>query len=231
MATASIESRLDDAARAGWLYFIAGNTQDEIARKLKISRPAAQRLVSLALEKRLITFRLEHPIAACMELSKRLTDRYHLKLCDVVPTDPHHLTGVQGVAASARPTSNRPDGEEAAHHRARHRSDAPRRGGPNPADDCPHHKLVSLVGNIAPDGSASFFDTLTRLADLTQAPHYPIPLPVVAASPEECNLLVAIERSSESARSPPAPISRSSALARSMLKPSNTSTASFRARS
>ena len=82
------KSRLDDAARAGWLYFIAGNTQDEIARKLKISRPAAQRLVSLALEKRLITFRLDHPIAACMELSKRLTDRFELAYCEIVPTDP-----------------------------------------------------------------------------------------------------------------------------------------------
>ena len=27
-------TRLDDAARAGWLYYVAGNTQDEIARKL-----------------------------------------------------------------------------------------------------------------------------------------------------------------------------------------------------
>ena len=26
-------NRLDDAARAGWLYDVAGNTQDEIARK------------------------------------------------------------------------------------------------------------------------------------------------------------------------------------------------------
>jgi len=40
--------RLDDAARAGWLYYIAGNTQDEIARKLGVSRQTAQRLVSLA---------------------------------------------------------------------------------------------------------------------------------------------------------------------------------------
>ena len=41
-------SRLDDAARAGWLYYVAGNTQDEIARKLGVSRQSAQRLVSLA---------------------------------------------------------------------------------------------------------------------------------------------------------------------------------------
>ena len=36
-------ARLDDAARAGWLYYVAGNTQDEIARKLGVSRQTAQR--------------------------------------------------------------------------------------------------------------------------------------------------------------------------------------------
>ena len=41
------KSRLDEAARAGWLYFIAGHTQDEIAKRLKVSRATAQRLVSL----------------------------------------------------------------------------------------------------------------------------------------------------------------------------------------
>ena len=65
------KSRLDEAARAGWLYFIAGHTQDEIARMLKVSRASAQRLVSLCLAERLITFRLEHPITACMELAAR----------------------------------------------------------------------------------------------------------------------------------------------------------------
>ena len=41
-------SRLDDAARAGWHYYVAGNTQDQIAAKLGVSRQSAQRLVSLA---------------------------------------------------------------------------------------------------------------------------------------------------------------------------------------
>ncbi|MGY3411354.1 DNA-binding transcriptional regulator LsrR (DeoR family) [Bradyrhizobium sp. GM5.1] len=69
MAAENEKSRLDDAARAGWLYFIAGHTQDEIAKMLQVSRASAQRLVSLCLAERLITFRLEHPIAACMELA------------------------------------------------------------------------------------------------------------------------------------------------------------------
>ncbi len=30
------KSRLDEAARAGWLYFVDGNTQEEIAQKLNV---------------------------------------------------------------------------------------------------------------------------------------------------------------------------------------------------
>ena len=65
-------SRLDDAARAGWLYYIAGNTQDEIARKLGVSRQTAQRLVSLSISEKLIKVRLDHPIANCLELAERV---------------------------------------------------------------------------------------------------------------------------------------------------------------
>jgi DNA-binding transcriptional regulator LsrR (DeoR family) len=188
------KSRLDDAARAGWLYYMAGNTQDEIAGKLNVSRPTAQRLVSLALSERLITFRLDHPIAACMELARRLTDRYGLKHCDVVPTDPQNKTNVAGVAGSAagfleqRLAAATPIIIALGTGRTlRAAVDQIR------PMKCPHHQLVSLVGNIAPDGSASLFDTLTRLADLTQARHYPIPLPLVAASAAERELLLSIE--------------------------------------
>ena len=187
-------SRLDDAARAGWLYYIEGNTQNEIARKLSVSRPTAQRLVSLALSERLITFRLDHPIAACMELSRRLADRFELSHCDVVPTDPGNKTSVAGVAGSLagfleqRLIATSPIIIALGTGRTlRAAVDQIR------PIKVPHHQLVSLVGNIAPDGSASFFDTLTRLADLTQARHYPIPLPLVATTRAERDLLLSIE--------------------------------------
>jgi len=48
--------------------------------------------------------------------------------------------------------------------------------------DCPNHQIVSLVGNISADGSASFFDTVGRLADRTKARHYPMPLPFLMSS-------------------------------------------------
>jgi len=95
------KSRLDEAARAGWLYFIAGHTQDEIAKMLQVSRASAQRLVSLCLAERLITFRLEHPIAACMELAARLKEQFHLVYCEVVPTDPAAPLSAAGIAERA----------------------------------------------------------------------------------------------------------------------------------
>lgn len=187
-------SRLDDAARAAWLYFVAGNTQDEIARKLNVSRPTAQRLVSLAVSERLITFRLEHPIAACMQLAAQLTQRFGLVHCDVVPTDPLSDSATLGIAEAA-----------ATFLEARLKSEKPvtlalgtgrsMRAAVDhvPPMKCPHHQIVSLVGNITPDGSASFYDVLSKLADLTQARHFPMPLPVVASTEAERAKLVELD--------------------------------------
>ena len=120
--------RLDEAARAGWLYYVAGNTQDEIARKLGISRQAAQRLVSLAISERLIKVRLDHPIARCMELAAALKLRYDLQVLrgradrsglDLV--DARHRSGRRGgIRTLAAPLGARD-------HRHRHRPHDARR--------------------------------------------------------------------------------------------------------
>ena len=97
-------NRLDDAARAGWLYYVAGRTQDEIATVMGISRQSAQRLVSLAMSERLIKVRLDHPIAACLEAAAGLRDRYGLKHVEVVPSDPGSTSTIVGVRRSTRCT-------------------------------------------------------------------------------------------------------------------------------
>ena len=59
--------------------------------------------------------------------------------------------------------------------------------------DCPNHQIVSLVGNISADGSASFFDTVGRLADRTKARHYPMPLPFLMSSERERDQMLEID--------------------------------------
>ena len=93
--------RLDDAARAGWLYYVAQNTQDEIAAKMNISRQAAQRLVALAMRERLVKFKLDHPIASCMELAQGLQDHYGLTFCEVTLVDPTSDDPALGIAEVA----------------------------------------------------------------------------------------------------------------------------------
>lgn len=184
--------RLDDAARAGWLYYVAHNTQDEIAEKMAISRQSAQRLVSLALREKLIKFRLDHPIAHCMELAKRMRDRYGLDFCEVTPTDPSSSDPALGVAeVLAEEMQNHLNLEAPlvmALGTGREIQEAVKQ---LPSMNCPHHKVVSLVGNLAPDGSASFNDVIMRIGDVVRAPHHPMAVPVVATSSEERETLCA----------------------------------------
>ena len=78
--------RLEQAARAAWLYYVGRRTQDEVAGQLNISRQAAQRLISLALSEKLIKFRFDHEVGPCMEAGDALSRRFGLSLCEVVPT-------------------------------------------------------------------------------------------------------------------------------------------------
>lgn len=72
--------KLDLATRAAWLYYVAGNTQNEIAEKLQVSRPVAQRLVAFAVEKNLIRVRVDHKLADCLSLADQLSKRYGLSM-------------------------------------------------------------------------------------------------------------------------------------------------------
>lgn len=185
------KERLDDAGRAGWLYYIAGNTQDEIARKLGVSRQTAQRLVSLAVTERLVKVRFDHPLGRCLELSVRLKDAYGLDSCEVVPADPTSNSETLGIVEAAATEMER---YLVSRHpvivglgtgralRAVAEQVSPM--------ECPQHKIVSIVGNIAPDGSATVFEVSSRVGDRVGAPHYPMPFPVIAATVHEKNLLV-----------------------------------------
>ena len=185
------KERLDDAGRAGWLYYIAGNTQDEIAKKLGVSRQTAQRMVSLAVTERLIKVRFDHPLGRCLELSDRLKETYGLDSCEVVPADPTSNSETLGIVEAAAAEMER---YLVSHHpviiglgtgralRAVAEQISPM--------ECPQHKIVSIVGNIAPDGSATVFEVSSRVGDRVGAPHYPMPFPVIAATVHEKNLLV-----------------------------------------
>ncbi|GHC46886.1 sugar-binding transcriptional regulator [Neogemmobacter tilapiae] len=185
---------LDDAARAGWLYYVGGMTQDQIARELGVSRQRAQRLVSRAMAERLIHVRLEHRISGLLDLEAAVARRFGLKICRIAPSlgagiDP--LPSIAPLAAAemerflqasdplviALGTGRtlRAMVEELTHM------------------ECEQHRIVSLNGNISPDGSASYYDVVMRIADKVRAPHYPMPMPVIAQTTDERELFHALK--------------------------------------
>ncbi|WP_108502975.1 sugar-binding transcriptional regulator [Paracoccus indicus] len=179
-------TRLDDAARAGWLYYVAGNTQDEIARKMGVSRQSAQRLVAMAVAEGLVKVRLDHPIGRCMDLAAALRDRFDLQICEVAPSDPDApdlLTGI-AIAAAAELERVLKSPEQRIISLGTGRSlralveQLPRMS-------CPQHVIVSRLGNMMEDGSATPYNATIRLAERVGAPHYPYPLPVLAPDARE----------------------------------------------
>jgi DNA-binding transcriptional regulator LsrR (DeoR family) len=184
-------SRLDDAARAGWLYYVAGHTQDQIAAALGISRQTAQRLVSLAMSEGLIKVRVDHPIANCLDLAARLKSRFALDLVEVAPSVSGSSSTIIGIAEVAAVQIEKwlrtPEPIVMGIGTGRTLKAAISQ---LPPMECPQHKIVSLTGNIAPDGSAAFYNVIFTMADRIKARSFPMPLPVIASSPQEREMLL-----------------------------------------
>ncbi|GGZ70464.1 MAG: sugar-binding transcriptional regulator [Paraglaciecola chathamensis] len=190
--------RLDDAARAGWMYYVAGNTQDEIAKKLGVSRQSAQRMVALSVSEKLVKVRLDHPIAKCMDLADKIANRFGLQTCEVVPSDPSDPSSTVGLAQAG------------ANEIERHlKSSQPKTLAMGTGRvlracvdelaplNCPEHKVVALLGNMASDGSASPYDVVVRMAERVNAKHYPMPLPVLPETVKAKNQLHAMPHISQ----------------------------------
>ncbi|MGC3937468.1 sugar-binding transcriptional regulator [Roseobacter sp. EG26] len=177
----SDELAIDLAARAGWMYYLGGMTQDHIARELGISRQRAQRLVARAVADGLIGVRLNHPISACLELERALKSRFGLTLARVAPSLPEGMDPVKSVAPIAAKEIERvlSNSDELVVSLGTGRT-LRQVVDEMPVLDFPKHKLVSLIGNAAQDGSATVYQVIMRLADRVGARHFPLALPLHA---------------------------------------------------
>ena len=181
------QEKLDLAARAAWMYYVAGKTQHQIAEKLNVSRPVAQRLVAFALDHGLVKVREDHKISACQELAEALCKRFGLSSCEVVPSDaddPEDLMRKLAVAGAGvmEPYLAR----EAPTVIAVGTGKTLRATGDELSEiDRPQHCLLSLVGTVALDGSSNPYDVARRLAEKTGGKHFLLPAPLYADNADE----------------------------------------------
>lgn len=178
-------SARDLAARAAWLSFVGGLTQDQIAQELGISRQRAQRLVARATSEGMVRVRIDHPIADCLELERALKRQFNLDSARVAPSVPQ-ADALAAIAPFAAPELERifANAQQQVISLGTGRTLRAVVEQMQPVDG-KHHKLVSLIGNVAPDGSASFYEVIMRLAEKSGAAHYPMSVPVMARGPDE----------------------------------------------
>jgi DNA-binding transcriptional regulator LsrR (DeoR family) len=184
------DRKLDLAAHAAWLYYIGGNTQEEVANKLNVSRQAAQRLIALAVSEKLIKFRLDHPLKECIELAETLRDKFQLSLCEVVPSDTSKIDDLSGIGVCAADYLETYLLAKAPTILAFSSGRTLRAMVEQiPAMDQPQHKIISIIGNLSHYGRAGRYEVVMHLADRVGSQAYPVPTPVVATSVEERQLL------------------------------------------
>ena len=179
--------KLDLATRAAWLYYVAGNTQNEIAEKLQVSRPVAQRLVAFAVEKNLIRVRVDHQLAECLALADDLSKRYGLSMCEVVPVDNDTQEEIdRKLAVAGAQVMERFLGEEkpmvVAVSSGRTLKAVVDQVGQL---ERPQHRLVSMVGAIAHDGSSNRYDVALHISEKTGGKYFLLPAPLIADSEAE----------------------------------------------
>ncbi|WP_413535141.1 sugar-binding transcriptional regulator [Rahnella inusitata] len=181
------DKKLDLAARAAWMYYVAGQTQNQIADALGVSRQVAQRLVASALDNGLVSVHISHSVGRCMELASQLQKRYGLGVCQVVPGQGMESAGIHHAIAVA--------GAEVMTQFIR--SDKPMIIGVGSgrslkaaidelADiERPQHSSVSLIGAIASDGSCTRYDVPLLMAQKTQGRYFILPAPLFADGEED----------------------------------------------
>ena len=179
--------KLDLATRAAWLYYVAGNTQNEIAEKLQVSRPVAQRLVAFAVEKNLIRVRVDHQLAGCLALADRLSKRYGLSMCEIVPVDDDTQEAIdRKLAVAGAQVMERYLGEERPMVVAVSSGRTLKAAVDQIAQlERPQHRLVSMVGAIAQDGSSNRYDVALHISEKTGGKHFLLPAPLIADNEAE----------------------------------------------
>jgi len=180
------------AARAAWLSYVGGYTQEEIAGRLGVSRVKVNRLIADAIAAGLVRVFIEGTAAECVALEDAITSRWGLQFCTVVPNVDEDALPLRSLStAGAHYLTGVLDRREAeliglGHGRTlaevvRHLPRIPR----------PEVRFVSLLGSLTRHAAANPFDVIHNLTEITGAESYFMPAPFFADSIEDKRVLMA----------------------------------------
>jgi len=178
------------ATRAAWLHYAGGLTQAEVAKRLGLSSLKAHRLIMKANQDGLVKVYIDGEVSECVELEQKLSTRYGLDYCEVVPDfDPEDLPlkalGISGAQFLKREIEREGHvliGMGHGRTLAACVEYLPR----TTNNDV---RFVSLLGGLTRKFSANPHDVIHRLAERTGAEAYVMPVPFFANTIEDRDVL------------------------------------------
>ena len=180
----------------GWLYYIAGNTQEEIASKLGRFAPISAAAGVSGDVRRLGESPARPPDRQLPVAGGRVEENslrsIWPKLCRLIRVPMSTTIGIaQAASAEIEKWLRSEKPITMAIGTGRTLKAAVEQ---LPRMDCSRHKVVSLTGNVAPDGSAAYYNVIFNIADALKARSFPMPLPVFATSTTRSAICCMINR-------------------------------------
>lgn len=181
------------AARAAWLHFSAGMTQGEVARRLGVPNIKAHRLIARATREGLVHIIVDAEVRECIELEDRLSERFGLSLCRVVPdheeTTPLPVKALSIAGATfLKGEIERGEVDLIGIGHGRTLAAAVNALPQVPANGM---RFVSMFGGLSRRFAANPYDVIHRLAERTGGEAFQIPLPTFANSVRDRDILLA----------------------------------------
>ena len=177
----------DDLLQVAWLYHVGQLSQEEVSRRLGMSRFKVQRLLAEASERGLVRVTIEHATAPSLHLADKLAHAFGLTEVQVAPVpadaDDDHARRAVGLVAArllARLGASGPRviglgwGRTVA-------AMADALAGLRNAD----LRFVSLMGTLTRVSGTGPFDVTTRLAAITGGTALVLPAPFLCDSEED----------------------------------------------
>ncbi len=196
------DSKNDEMVRVAWLYYVGGLGQEEIARRLGVSRFKITRMLAQAREAGIVTISIRHATTATLVQAEKLCQRFDLRECIVTPPM-GPLPDKDKIDSTLPDAAQRAVGIAAARFLGRRlHKKAPVTIGVGwgrtlaaLADSFsgvhqPRARFVSLMGSLTRNSATNPFDVVLNLARSCGGEAYYFPAPFVANSQQDLGVIM-----------------------------------------
>ncbi|AWN16153.1 sugar-binding transcriptional regulator [Salinisphaera sp. LB1] len=182
-------SREDQRIRVAWFYYIEGLTQNEVAKRVGLSRPLVNQILATCRAEGLIQIRLDSDISNCTRLAGQLISKFGLldAVVTPAPAHPENLARTIGLQAGFYLSDQLNHDLQIAigwGETLWHSLKGVER------QNLRNSSIASMLGGLTRYAEISAYETATRLADMLSAHCYYMAAPVYTDDAKTRDLFV-----------------------------------------